>query len=75
MSCIAFFKALVLPLGELAGCLKAGLQPGASGQILSDSAAIFFLQPPGLRTTALPLPDSWVLSARQISKKEFPPVL
>lgn len=42
MSYVIFFKALILPLGELAGLLEAGLQPESSGEILSDSATIFF---------------------------------
>lgn len=41
MSCIGFFKSLVLPLGELAGLPEAGLQPESSGEILSDSATVF----------------------------------
>lgn len=42
MSCVGFLKSLLLPLGELAGLPETGLQPESSGEILSDSATVFF---------------------------------
>lgn len=42
MSYTGFLKSFLLPLGELAGLPEAGLQPESSGEILSDSATVFF---------------------------------
>lgn len=70
MSYVIFFKALILPLGEPAGLLEAGLQPESSGEILSDSATVFF--PAASWAENNSFAASWLLGLVSNFEKEIP---